>query len=106
VSYFDWLEGINREHREKDEEFQRLLCEPSSMTPEVGDTVIVAAGLLCRGFNWIRLEAEVLALGETSVKVRFVGREFNGKPDEEWIHPALITDVIRRVETEKTTDGQ
>jgi hypothetical protein len=40
------------------------------------------------------------------VKVRFVGREFNGKPDEEWIHPALITDVIRRVETEKTTDGQ
>jgi preprotein translocase subunit YajC len=91
----DW-EGINRRHDERRGEFQRLCCDPSCQTPEVGDTVIVAAGLIGRGFDWVREEAEVIALGETSVKVRWRRESRYEELNETWIHPALITDVIRR----------
>jgi len=91
---FDW-EEIAREHKMKAEEFRRLLSDTSVKVPEVGDRVIVAAGLVGMGHLWIREEAKVIEVGDTSVKVLFPERGLYGKDVEMWIHPALITDVIK-----------
>jgi hypothetical protein len=86
---------MSDEHARRDEEFRRLLVDPSATQAEVGDRVVVAAGLLGRGWQWIREEAEVIAVGETSYKVRFVETpEDDGEPTEQWIHPAIVIDVL------------
>lgn len=93
---WEWLTRLDREHETREAEFMRLLAD-SPKRVLVGDRVVVAAGLTGRGYNWVRVEAEVLEVGDVSVKVRFLGREaLVGKPDEDWIHSALITDILRR----------
>jgi preprotein translocase subunit YajC len=94
--FYERMLNVDRGHRKKEAEFERLRIEPSARTPAVGDTVVVAAGLIGRGFDWVRKEALVVAVGETSVKVRFSNRRYNGEADEEWVSPVLITDVLPR----------
>lgn len=94
--FYERMLNIDKGHRKKEEEFERLRIEPSARTPAVGDTVVVAAGLIGRGFDWVRKQALVVAVGETSVKVRFSERRIGGGADEEWISPVLITDVLPR----------
>lgn len=103
----DWFEKhfehIDRKHEQMDAEFKRLLCEPSSRTPEAGDRVIVAGGFLNMGHLWMRYEAVVEEVGETSVKVRFTDYKMYNVPLGEyrmWVHPALITDVIPKATRE------
>jgi hypothetical protein len=91
--FYKKTNNIDEDHRRMAAEFERLRIEPSNRTPAVGDTVVVAAGLLDRGHLWIRTGCLVIALGETSIKVRFPDG-YGGKVDEQWISPVLITDVI------------
>lgn len=89
----DW-DSINREREAKDEAFRKLLCEPTPTVAEVGDRVVFAGGLIGFGHNWVRLEGVVLEKGDTSYKVQF---EDLGRTHIEWIHPALVTDVLKTV---------
>lgn len=92
---FDW-DDINDYHRKLDSEFAKLINEPSARVPQVGDKVLVAVGLLGMGYLWVRLEAEVIETADTSYKVRFTDRKKWGSDElqEEWVHQALITDVV------------
>jgi hypothetical protein len=94
--FYERMLNVDRGHRKKEVEFERLRIEPSARIPAVGDTVVVAAGLIGRGFDWVRKEALVVAVGETLVKVRFPEPRFGGGVDEEWVSPVLITDVLPR----------
>jgi hypothetical protein len=87
-------------------EFERLACEPCTKPVGVGDRVLVHAGLCLRGHDWIRLEAEVLAVADTSYKVNFVERTrvVTGEPDIEWIHRFLVTDVISSTPNQERND--
>ncbi len=91
-----------RNHWSKlEEEFRKIIADPSLKNPEQGDTVVVAAGLLNMGHPWIRKEATVIQVGETSYKISFNNYKMYGedKPYEIWIHPRLITDVIKKDKT-------
>ena len=80
-------------HKQLGEEFHKLLCEPCQAIPKVGDTVVVAAGLIGHGHPWIRREAKVLAVGDTSYKV-LIAATYANEPC--WIHPALVVEVVRQ----------
>lgn len=83
------------------EEFLRLAKGMSDRVAKVGDRVIVAAGFLGRGWRWIREEAEIVDIGETSYKIRFAEASYDDSVKEEWIHPALITDVLPAKQPER-----
>lgn len=87
---------IREGHKKMEDEFRRLYAEPSTRVPVVGDRVIVAVGFLGRGHLWMRRECKVLEVGDTSVHVEIPDRYGSDKVDREWIHPALVTDVIPR----------
>jgi len=93
----DYFKRIDERHNKKIDEFHKLLIDVCCIVPVVGDTVIVAAGLLGMGFDWERKEAVVLAVGGNSYKLQFVNEKdiITQKPKVMWIHPALVTDVIR-----------
>lgn len=97
------LMGAFKDCRRREEEFKRLLVEPSTSTrvPDIGDRVVVAAGFVGLGHLWVREEAVVEEKGDTSYKVRFVNfKPYNGGDRGSyvmWIHPALITDVLGEV---------
>lgn len=89
------FERIHDYHDSLDDEFRKLCVEPSLKVAKKGDRVIVAGGLIGRGYKWVRLEAVVLEVGDTSVHVEFKDRAYiGGRPDRCWIHPCLITDVL------------
>jgi hypothetical protein len=94
----EFRDSMRRDHEAADEtkrHFQQLLIDPCMIIPEVGDTVVVAAGPLGMGFDWVRHEAEVLVVGQASYKVRFIDyKSYRGEVVEMWIHPAVVTDVI------------
>lgn len=92
-SIFSHWNAIDRSHERKDELFRCLLCEPLMRTPQIGDHVIVAAGLLDRGHDWIRKEVKVIDIADTSVKIRWL--DGLGIEDQ-WIHPVLITDILEK----------
>lgn len=100
----DWMREIAESFRhaekaadETKQQFEKLNLDRCMEIPNVGDTVIVAAGLLGMGFPWVRYEALVLATGQNSYRVRFLDYEgFRDRVVEQWIHPALVTDVIRQ----------
>jgi hypothetical protein len=104
MSYFDdlfgnWdreLDRIHEDHKKMDDEFRRLCAEPSTKIPVVGSRVVVAAGLLGMGFNWVRYEGIVEECGDTSYKVRFT--DYHMPNYRRWVHQALITDVLDPVE--------
>lgn len=94
MSFEDELHHINREHEKNNEEFARLDADPMMRPVSLGDRVVVAAGLIGRGHRWVRKEAKVVEVGDTSVRVRFSEARWNGEPDEEWLHPSLVIDIL------------
>ena len=95
-AYDNMMRRIDKHHDEMDAEFQKLICEPCSIVPEKGDTVVVAAGLIGMGHLWIRKAGTIIECGDTSYLVGWHG--FIGKysDKETWVNQALITDVIRK----------
>jgi hypothetical protein len=95
----EFREGMRHAHRHcenLDKNFRRLLAEPCMTAPEVGDRVVVASGLLGMGHPWIRHEAIVLEIAGAECRVRFIDyQSFSGDPKEMWVHPSLITAVIK-----------
>jgi hypothetical protein len=93
----DYFKRMEKQQAKRKDEFNKLLVDQCCIIPEVGDTVVVAAGILGMGFAWIRKEAKVLAVGQNSYKVQFVDEKdiLTHKPTVMWIHPALVTDVIQ-----------
>lgn len=93
--FFDWSE-INREAREHqkhmEEVVNRLRADPCMQIPEVGDTVIVAAGPLGMGHAWTRVEAEVQQVATNSYQVLFRDQYGPCKEASEWIDPVLVVD--------------
>lgn len=87
--------------------FQKQQTDECAILPELGDTVVLNARLLGMGHDWIRHEATVIAIGQLSYKVRFTDRKKFGtnEPEELWVHPAVITDVIRRNANERKEAG-
>lgn len=97
--FWEHMEKLDDMNIKKDEEFRRLCADPSSKVPEKGDRVIVATGFLAMGPLWAREECEVMEVGETSIKVRFLEYQpFGGEKGSlvKWIHPALVTDVLKK----------
>ena len=94
----DMFEDIRKNHNAMDDEFRKLAIEPTMVIPEVGDTVIIAAGLLGMGHVWVRKEGVVLMAGDTSYKVEFVDEKdyVTGENKVKWVVQTLITDVIRK----------
>ena len=97
MDIFDDFLKMHREiedHRKKlDEQYSMLRREPPKLL-RVGDTVLVAAGLLGRGHPWIRKDCIVKEVSDLSVKV--YRKESPSYEWEEWIDPVLIVDVIKR----------
>lgn len=73
-------------------EFQKLSVDNVKI-PNKGDKVLFAAGLIGHGFEWIRKEAIVIECADTAYKVRF--KTILNEYKEEWIHHALITDILK-----------
>lgn len=82
----------------KDDEYKKLASDPCMKIPEVGDTVVVAAGLLGMGHIYIRMGAKVLIVGDSSYFVQF--DDYKLGLDKEnyktWVNPVLVTDVIKK----------
>lgn len=95
-----YLERLDQNSQKKIDEFNKLALDPCTLPYKVGDRVVIAGGPIGKGFPWIRLEATVIEKGQISTKVRFTNLTRFGKVDEEWIHPALITDVLPNNEEE------
>lgn len=94
---FDFI-GKYREERKQ--EYDRLKGGGVYKDVSVGDTVVVAAGLLGRGYIWIRVECEVVQVGDTSCFVKHIG-EYELDNWQEWIDRFLIVEVVP-LETKKT----
>jgi hypothetical protein len=89
------MDRADRYHRKLESDMDKLRAEPCLKFPKVGDRVIVAAGLLGMGHEWIRREAIVLECGDTNYKVQFTDYFLPGnKMVIEWIAGILITDVL------------
>jgi len=93
MDFFEMMGGINKHHNQLDQEYNRLKQDVPRAV-KVGDKVLIAAGLIGRGHAWVRVEGEVLEVGQASIKVR--GKQsYSDETWEEWIDPALITDIIK-----------
>lgn len=83
--------------RNTEDAFEKARLDQCSIEPEVGDTVVVNARLLGMGHEWIRYSARVIAVGQQSYHVEFLDyMSISGKSTQKWVHPAVITDVIRQ----------
>ena len=74
-------------------EYQRLYEDVSVGVPEVGDRVVVAAGIIFNAHPWLRLEGEVIEVGNVSAKVRLITNS-RGETAECWIPISFITDIL------------
>lgn len=94
----DFFDRLDQVHKQRRDEFEKLRLDQSSELPEVGDVIVVAGGPLNMGFEWIRHEAVVLAVAQQSIKIRFTDRKdiITGEPVVMWVHPAVVTDIIRQ----------
>ena len=90
MDFMDFMAQADKHHQQQDAEFARLRQNPPRNV-KVKDKVLVAAGILGRGYVWIRKECEVIAISQSSVKVKCIEKHDEW---EQWIDPALITDVI------------
>ena len=92
--FVDWVD-IKQKHDARNTYFDALLANPCTQPVNVGDRVVVAAGLIGFGFKWERLEATVLEKGQNSIKVELEHKHPVNKVNYVmWIHPAIITDVL------------
>ncbi len=95
-SFDEMFRDIYKYRDKLDSEFARLAAEPCSKVPQVGDRVLIAAGLVGKGHLWIRLEAVVLECADTAYYVKYKKYKLYRDTDthEEWVHQAVITDVL------------
>jgi hypothetical protein len=92
--FTDWC-GIKHNRNERDIYFDDLVAKNPPLAVNVGDRVVVAAGLIGFGFKWERLEANVLEKGQNSVKIELDHKHpITGANYELWVHPVIITDVL------------
>lgn len=91
-------------HKKLENEFYKLCSNPLNKKVKVGDKVVFAAGLVNRGHLWIREEAEVIDIGDKSVKIRYK-KSYDKDNNEIWIHPALIVDVLESTIQTETEEG-
>jgi hypothetical protein len=94
----DWLEAMGRRLDRADDrnairldEFLRRAADLPSKTIQPGDRVIVAAGFLGRGPEWQRTECIVIEAASDSSLVQSVHDLTEWK---QWVHNALIVDVL------------
>lgn len=92
--FIDWVD-IKQKHNERNMYFDALLANPCAQPVNVGDRIVVAAGLIGFGFKWERLEATVLKKGQNSIKIELEHKKPGTDVNWElWVHPAIITDVL------------
>jgi hypothetical protein len=89
----DMFKRADENRAEMKREFERRAADCPE-TPIPGDKVVLHAGLLNRGHMWERIEGECIAVAENSVKVRYK-KSYDKEMNEEWVHPALITDILK-----------
>ncbi len=87
------FQNTQRRREQMDDYLSKMQSEPCCQVPEVGDSVIVAVGLINRGHLWMREECEVTGVTGTCIRVKSVGTNVY-KAWEEWIDPILVLDVI------------
>lgn len=93
----DMFSDIRDYHQRLYNVMSKLRSDPCMNIPKVGDTVIVAAGPLGMGHEWIRLEAQVLHVANNSYKIRIFNRPQFIYPEgyqDMWIDPVLVLDII------------
>lgn len=94
MDFFEMFGNISKEQNEREEAFRKLQAEPPKLIKK-GDKVLIAAGLLGMGFLWIREEAVIIDVQESAVKAKFKDY-WPGQPNEKWIDPILVTDILER----------
>ena len=62
--------------------------------PEVGDKVLMVAGLIGRGHIWERIEGECVEVATNSAKVKFQ-KSYDKEDQFVWVPAAAIADVIK-----------
>jgi hypothetical protein len=95
MDLFEMFEDTRRYHEKLDNAYARLAANLVRPEIKVGDRVVVAAGLLCRGHIWVRRICTVLEVAENTVHVRC---DSDWGKWEEWIEYILITDVLPKGE--------
>ena len=92
---------MNKRTDKMGDEFKRMAADLPYKNVKVGDRCIVATGFIGHGHLWVRKECVVIEMADTSVKVRRIDSFYSCGYWEEWIHAALITDVLEPIETEE-----
>lgn len=103
MGLWDVFENAEKEREEIKKEFEKLQADPCLKTPQKYDRVLFACGLLGMGFHWVRKEAIVVECGETSYKLLYPRNPLLLKDEPfatEWVHQALITDVLGQIDRE------
>lgn len=92
----DMFRKADERQAELKQEFERRAADMPPM-PIPGDKVILHAGLMQRGQMWARIEGKCTAIAENSVRVEFL--RYDKEVIEEWVHPAVIVDILKRSPT-------
>ena len=93
---FDFRE-IEESYKKREAEFEKLSTDPPCGEIKEGTRVLVAAGPIGMGFDWIRLEATVIEVADTAYCVQFKDQiDYNTRqPKEMWVHRNIITDILK-----------
>lgn len=95
----DWTEnflnGDSDYATERKAEYARLRGGGIPLDISKGDSVLVAAGLLARGYVWVRKACKVLEVTDSACLVRH-NSEHEYDRWEEWIDKFLVTDIITK----------
>lgn len=88
--------GMDETTRLQGQELARLLDREHIPVAITGDRVIVAAGLLGRGFPWDRRECTVKEVRRETVLLSFgtLPNYIGGGPDEQWARRELVVEII------------
>ena len=89
-----FFERMDKHHQQQAQEFWKLLDDATDVKASVGDQVLVAGFLIGHGAPWIRVEATVLAVTESSYQIEVASRVCHEKAFRYWIHKALVLDVL------------
>ena len=92
----DFFKSIDAHHKKRADAFEKLATDPCAKSAEVGDRVLVSAGVVGRGVDWARLECVVREVADTAYKVEFLTYKKFGTNanDVDWVHRFAVTDVL------------
>lgn len=91
----DFFKSIDESHARQRKNIERLKIDICMDIPEVNDHVLVNAGAVGRGHDWVIIEAKVLKVAKTAYFVEFLNRPAIVSPDQCWINPVVITEVLK-----------